>query len=90
MRNLRRHGDVASKAVRRDLKPHPSQASSRGTDNLPIDLCDEALSWGGRNHTEDALLAKLEPQMLRVVLMMMMRTAEGVCSIEKGEGIAMD
>ena len=53
------------------------------------ELCEEALYKGGRSHTQDTLLAKLEPQMLRVVLMMVI-TVDGVCSIEKGEGLDMD
>ena len=37
-----------------------------------------------------SILAKIEPQMQRIVLMMMMESVEGVCSIEKGEGVGMD
>ena len=37
-----------------------------------------------------SILAKLEPQMQRIVWMMMMETVEGVWSIEKGEGVDMD
>ena len=95
MLNLRRHRDVASRAVRRELKPHPSQASSRGSFSAPIAYAKkhctrEAEATPKTSHTQDTLLAKLEPQMLRVVLMMMMKTVEGVCSIAKGEGVAMD
>ena len=37
-----------------------------------------------------SILAKLEPQVQRLVLIVMMGTVEGVCSIEKGEGVDMD
>ena len=37
-----------------------------------------------------SILAKIEPQMQRIVVMMMMETVEGVCSLEKGEGAHMD
>ena len=85
MHNLRRHTDVASRAARRDLKPHPRHGYA-------MRHCTrEAESTPKTSHTQDKLLAKLEPQMLRVVLMMMMmKTVEGVCSIEKGEGVEMD
>ena len=46
--------------------------------------------WPKPHPIHASILAKLEPQMQRVVLMMMMETVEGVCSIEKGEGVDMD
>ena len=73
-------------ALRRELTPHPSQAFSRGSACVRIIVQVEP-----NPHPRHAsILAKLEPQMQRIVLVMMMETVEGVCSIEKGEGVDMD
>ena len=71
-----------------EAAPKPSFQQRDG--ESPYSLCDEALYLGGRRHAEDAFLAKLDPQMLRVVLMRRTNTSEGLCPIERAEGIAMD
>ena len=52
-------------------------------------LFGEAEATPKTSHTQDTLLATLEPQVLRIALMMM-KTVEGVRSSEKGEGVEMD